>query len=58
MNTNLFSSAAIGVAVTFGLLFLMQFLIATGEEIIVEPRSGFDLAFVQVKKREGLSGPW
>lgn len=52
MTTRLFSSAAIGVAVTTGLLFLMQFLIASGEEIIVEPRTGHVLEFVRLKEIE------
>lgn len=38
MNTRALSSASAGLVVTTGLLYLMQILIATGEEIVIEPR--------------------
>ncbi len=41
-----------GVAVTFGLLFLMQFLIATGESAITKPGKKYYLEFVRVKRQE------
>ena len=41
---------AIGAAVTFGLLFVMQLLIATGRGEISEPRSGRTLEFVRVDR--------
>lgn len=43
------SSATTSLAVTTGLLYVMQFLIATGEEIIIEPR--------QMHEPEWLSPP-
>lgn len=41
-----------GVAVTFGLLFLMQFLIETGESALTDPQKRYFLDFVRVKKEE------
>lgn len=41
-----------GVAVTFGLLFLMQFLIETGESALTDPQKRYFLDFVRVKKQE------
>ena len=41
-----------GVAVTFGLLFLMQFLIDTGESALTDPKKRYFLDFVRVKKQE------
>lgn len=41
-----------GVAVTFGLLFLMQLLIATGESAITKPAKKYYLEFVRVKRQE------
>lgn len=40
------SSATAGLAVTAGLLFLMQTLIATGEGIVVEPRPRYFLDWI------------
>lgn len=54
MITRILSSAAIGTAVTTGLLFLMQFLIATGEEIIIEPREGSTLEWIALETDEQL----
>ena len=54
MFTRFLSSAAIGIAVTTGLLFLMQFLIATGEEIIIEPREGYTLEWIALETEEQL----
>ena len=52
MFTRILSSAAIGIAVTAGLLFLMQFLIATGEEIIIEPRERSELIWIALETDE------
>ncbi len=41
-----------GVAVTFGLLFLMQFLIETGESALTDPKKRYFLEFVRVKRQE------
>lgn len=41
-----------GVAVTFGLLFLMQFLIETGESALTDPQKRYFLEFVRVKRQE------
>jgi hypothetical protein len=49
MITRALSSATAGLAVTTGLLFVMQILIATGEEIVVEPRPGYVLNWVSPK---------
>jgi len=46
------SSATAGIAVTIGLLFVMQLLIATGEEIIVEKRIRHDLGLSKVRRDE------
>lgn len=47
-------SIAIGVVVTLSLLFIMQLLIATGEEIIQKDRMRAQLDFVRVKRDENL----
>ncbi len=52
MFTRILSSATVGMAVTTGLLFLMQYLIATGEEILTEPRIRHDLNLIRVKEKE------
>lgn len=52
MFTRVLTSAVAGVAVTSGLLFLMQNLIASGEEIITESGSRGELIFVRVKEKE------
>jgi periplasmic protein TonB len=49
MITRALSSATAGLAVTTGLLFVMQILIATGEEIVVEPRPRYFLTWVSPK---------
>lgn len=54
MLTRILSSAAIGMAVTGGLLFLMRYLIATGEEIIVESPDGSTLEWIALEKEERL----
>jgi protein TonB len=41
-----------GVAVTFGLLFLMQLLIETGESALTDPKKRYFLEFVRVKRQE------
>lgn len=46
MITRALSSVTAGLAVTIGLLYVMQFLIATGEEIITEPRRRHFLVWV------------
>ncbi len=40
------SSATTGLAVTIGLLYLMQFLVASGEEVITEPRTRYFLDWI------------
>lgn len=47
-------SIAIGVVVTLSLLFIMQLLIATGEDIIQKERTRAQLDFVRVKRDENL----
>lgn len=37
---------------TCALLWVMQLLIATGEEIIIEPLANFDVSWIQIKKKE------
>ena len=48
------SSAAGGIATTTGLLFVMQLLIAAGEEIIVEQRVRHDLGLSKVRDEEDI----
>ncbi len=48
-------SIAIGVVVTLSLLFIMQLLIATGEDIIQKERTRAQLDFVRVKRNENLN---
>ena len=43
-----------GTLVTLGLLFLMQLLIAYGEEAITKPRARHQLEFVRVKRNENV----
>lgn len=50
MITRALSSATTGLVITTGLLFGMQLLIATGEEIIAEPRDKHILEWVRVVK--------
>ena len=52
MFTRILSSATVGIAVTTGLLFLMQYLVASGEEIITEPAIRHDLRIVRLKEKE------
>lgn len=49
-----FSSVTASIAITAGLLFLMQFLVATGEEIIVDTRKRHDLKLVRHKIKEEI----
>jgi protein TonB len=51
MIARAFSSVTASVAVTAGLLFIMQILIATGEEIIVDLRPRFDLRILELKSK-------
>lgn len=55
MITRFFLSATTGIAVTTGLLFLMQYLISAGEEIIMEPRLRHDLVFIHEKQDEVIT---
>lgn len=48
-------SIAIGVVVTLSLLFIMQLLIATGEDIIQKERPRAQLDFVRIKRNENLN---
>lgn len=52
MIARVFSSATVGIAVTTVLLFVMQLLIATGEEIIVEHRLRHNLGLGKVRSDE------
>lgn len=45
----------VGSAVTLGLLFVMQLLIASGKEALVEPRERHTLEFVRVKRNERVN---
>lgn len=47
MITRALSSATTGLVVTTGLFYVMQFLIASGEEIIIESRQKHDLIWVR-----------
>lgn len=49
MITRALSSATAGLAVTTGLLYLMQFLVASGEEIITEPRPKLILDWIDIQ---------
>jgi protein TonB len=46
MITRALSSATAGLAVTTGLFYVMQLLVATGEDILTEPRPRYFLAWV------------
>jgi len=48
-------SIAVGVAVTLGLLYIMQLLIRTGEAALTEPRQRYMLEFVRVRRNENLN---
>ena len=54
MFTRVLSSAAAGIAVTTGLLFLMQYLIASSEEIIIDAPEGSTLDWIALKAEERL----
>jgi periplasmic protein TonB len=54
MFIRIVSSAAAGIAVTTGLLFLMQYLIASGEEIIIDPHEGSTLDWIALETEERL----
>ena len=45
----------VGSAVTVGLLFIMQLLIAHGEKALTEPRARHQLEFVRVKRNENVN---
>ena len=51
MITRALSSATTGLVITMGLLFAMQLLIATGEEIITEPRPRHILEWVRLVEK-------
>ncbi len=48
-------SIAVGVAVTLGLLFTMQLLIASGKQALTEPRDRYMLEFVRVRRNENVN---
>lgn len=48
-------SIFVGVAVTLGLLFIMQLLIATGKAALTEPRERYMLEFVRVRRNENVN---
>lgn len=48
-------SIVAGSAVTLGLLFIMQILIASGEEALVKPRDRAVLDFVRVRRNENVN---
>lgn len=48
-------SIVLGVAVTLGLLFVMQLLIVTGKAALTEPRERYLLEFVRVRRNENLN---
>jgi len=52
MIARAFSSATAAFVVTSGLLLVMQILIATGQEIIGEPRAKHVLGLIKVRKEE------
>jgi len=54
MLTRILSSATAGMAVTIGLLFLMQYLIASGEEIVVDERRRSELIWIALETDERL----
>ena len=54
MFIRILSSAAAGIAVTTGLLFVMQYLIANGEEIVIEEREHSKLIFIALDTEEQL----
>lgn len=48
-------SIVVGVAVTVGLLFVMQLLIVSGKAALTEPRERYLLEFVRVRRNENLN---
>lgn len=54
MLTRILTSAVAGIAVTTGLLFLMQYLIASGEEIVINSRQGSTLDWIALEADERL----
>lgn len=54
MFTRVLSSAAAGIAVTTGLLFLMQYLIASSAEIIIDAPEGSTLDWIALEAEERL----
>jgi len=54
MFTRILTSAAAGIAVTTGLLFVMQYLIANGEKVVIEEREHSKLIFIALDKEEKL----
>jgi protein TonB len=48
-------SIVVGVAVTLGLLFIMQLLIVSGKAALTEPRERYLLEFVRVRRNENLN---
>ena len=54
MFTRILSSAVAGIAVTTGLLFLMQYLIASGEEIGIDERQHSELIWILLETDERL----
>ena len=46
---------ATGTVVTLGLLYLMQFLIESGEKALVNPGKKYYLEFVRVKRNETIN---
>ena len=54
MIARAFSSATGGVVITAGLLFVMQFLVATGKSIIIEPRARYEVRLAKVQEEEDV----
>ena len=48
-------SIVVGVAVTLGLLFIMQLLIVSGKAALTAPRERYLLEFVRVRRNENLN---
>ena len=48
-------SIVVGVAVTVGLLYVMQLLIVSGKAALTEPRERYLLEFVRVRRNENLN---
>jgi protein TonB len=52
--TRILASAVVGIAITTGLLFLMQYLIASGEEIMIDSPEGSTLEWIALEADEQL----